>query len=212
MRITKLIPSLLAIFIISCGGDKEKEESIDFDDFAGSTGVEENDTATSDAVIEADNLFSVMKLVNKMSSDYDTSKMNESHPIDRFNFSSNRKIRFTGKEDVPYGKSSMVTPKADFFYYSFVDSNKTINAFYNYLDIMADEGEGGPVKLNEDVKAIKSPPMFMLVYDTVIVSAKYLCEHEKNDWDSFQDSIINVYGKDYKYQIDIDCGGPLKWK
>ena len=106
----------------------------------------------------------------------------------------------------------MVTPTANFFYYSFADSNKTLNAFYNYLDVMASDGEGGPVKLNEDVKSIKMPPMFMLVYDTIIVSTQYMCEHAENDWKSFQDSVLNTYGKNYKYQIDVACGGPLKWK
>lgn len=206
-----LLITILICAIVSCGGTENGPEKVDFDDFAGETGTLE-DTSEQDLVTEEDNLSSMNQLVKQMIAVYDTTKIGDSHPLDRFTYSTSRKVRFIGKEDVPYGSSSMVTPTADFFYYSFADSNKTVSAFYNYLDVMAEEGEGGPVKLNEDVEAIKMPPMFMVVYDTIIVSAKYKCEHEKNDWNSFQDSIISIYGKDFKYQIDVDCGGPLKWK
>ena len=201
---------ILSVFMLACGSSETEPDKVDFDDFAGETGMIE-DTSDQNTTIKEDNLFSMHKLVNKMSTAYDTSKIEDSHPLDRYTYSTSRKVRFIGKEEVPYGSSSLVTPTADFFYYSFIDSNKTISAFYNYLDIMAEEGEGGPVRLNEDVEAIKMPPMFMVVYDTIIVSAKYKCEHEKNDWNAFQDSIISIYGNNYKYQIDVDCGGPLKW-
>ena len=138
----KLVFSILALFILSCGGEKDPE-TVDFDEIAGETGVEE-DTAKEDVIME-DNLFSMDQLIQKMNVDYDTAEVSGFHPMDRFSYSTNRKVKFVGKNKVPYGKSSMVTPTAEFYYYSFVDSNKTISAFYNYLDIMADEGEGGPV-------------------------------------------------------------------
>lgn len=199
------------VLLFSCSGEQEQADSMDFDDFAGETGVQEdNDTIVETVVVE--DLSEMGQLIRNMEADYDTVYCTTSHPIDRFSFSTSRKVSFSGKEQVPYGKSNMVTPVADFFYYSFTDSNKTINAFYNYLDRLADDGEGGPVKLNEDVKFIKTPPLFMVVYDTIIVSAKYKCEHEAHNWRAFQDSVLKVYGKDYKYQIDVDCGGPLVWK
>ena len=117
---------------------------------------------------------------------------------------------FVGKEDVPYGKTNMVTPKASLFYYTFKDTTATKNAFYNWLDCFGSDCD--VIKLGEDVDAIKTPPMYTLVYDTTIVIVEYLCEHEKNDWGTFQDSLLNKFGKDYRYAINIDCGGPLKWK
>ena len=201
---------IFPLLIFSCSGGEQDVEAVDYDDWAGETGLEE-DTANVDIEEEVDNSFSMNILMKNMQPEYDTSAFSDFHPMDRYSFSTSSKVKFVGKNEVPYGKSAMVTPTAEFFYYSFTDSNKTINAFYNYLDIMAEDGEGGPVKLLEDVEAIKTPPMFMLVYDTVIVSARYMCEHEKNDWNSFQDSILKVYGEEFKYQIDVDCGGPLKW-
>lgn len=206
----KLAPIVL-IVLLACNGGRESEDALDIDDLLGQTGVEvdsltpDSDTIVSDGTPLGD-------LINAMSPSYDTMAQIKSHPMDRFSFSTSRKIQFRGNEEVPYGSSAMVTPTANFFYYSFADSNKTLNAFYNYLDVMASDGEGGPVKLNEDVKSIKMPPMFMLVYDTIIVSTQYMCEHAENDWKSFQDSVLNTYGKNYKYQIDVACGGPLKWK
>jgi hypothetical protein len=207
----KKLALLFVPLMIACAGEEQESDVIDADEYLGEIGVLE-DSVEVDTTTLIDLGTNLSKLVNGMSSAYDTTVQENFHLLDRFTFSTSQKIKFVGKEEVPYGKSNMVTPKADFFYYTFADTNKTLNAFYNYLDEMAVEGEGGPVKLNEDVEAIKMPPMFMVVYDTVIVSVKYLCEHEENDWNAFQDSILTIYGKEYRYQIDVDCGGPLKWK
>lgn len=198
--------------LTACGGEVQDNDAVDFEDFAGNTGVEV-DSSDSEGVEELSFDSQIDELSSRLDGVYDTVAHNDFHPMDRFSFSSSQKLQFTGMDDVPYGSSgTTVTPKAQFFYYSFADTNKTINAFYNYLDQMADDSEGGPVKLNQDLEAIKMPPMFMAVYDTIIVTAKYMCEHEENDWDSFQDSILQVYGTEYKYYIDVDCGGPLSWK
>ena len=84
------------------------------------------------------------------------------------------------------------------------------NAFYNWLDCFG--SDCNPVNLNQDIESVKTPPSLTLVYDTTLISVKYLCEHDKNDWKSFQDSIVKQYGKDYRYRIDVGCGGPLIWK
>jgi hypothetical protein len=202
----------MPILIAACSGSNQEQETVDFDDYAGGTGAEDVDSTVNDIQDQTINISSMQAFIKLMKSEYDTVTKSVSHPIDRFNFSTSEKISFNGKFQVPYGKSIMVTPIANFFYYSFSDTNRTINAFYNYLDLMAENGESDPIRLNQDVKSMKSPPLFMMVYDTIIISAEYQCEHKKNDWDSFQDSLIKVYGSDYKYRIEMDCGGPLKWK
>jgi hypothetical protein len=198
-------------FIVACSGNEEPAEVLDADEFMGETGqlIDSVEVNTNEIVDLGSHLG---QLIHKMDAEYDTTSNDSFHLLDRFSSSSSLKVQFKGLNEVPYGKSAMVTPKADFFYYTFPDTTKTLNAFYNYLDEMVPEGEGGPVKLNEDVDAVKMAPMFLVVYDTVIVSAKYLCEHEENNWNAFQDSILSVYGSEYRYQIDVDCGGPLKWK
>jgi hypothetical protein len=45
-----------------------------------------------------------------------------------------------------------------------------------------------------------------------MVTLEYSCEHVQNDWKTFKDEIIKIYGKNYRYKIDVECGGPLKWK
>lgn len=194
--------------ILSCGGEQQPQETIDFNDLAGETGAEIDTVSQIHLVV--DESKKINQLAKMLAESFDSASTKASHPIDRFGFNRRERKQFKAKEKVPYG-SSMVTPIADFFYYTFSDTNKTINAFYNYLDMMADEGEGGPVRLNEDVDAIKLPPLFMAVYDTVIITAKYQCEHTEQNWNAFQDSVFKLYGTNYKHRIDVKCGGPLKW-
>lgn len=196
------------ILLFSCSEERQTEV-ISFEDLAGETGVPEQadtvSTLDSTFIPSEINLFIAGQLPN-----YDTLSHLKPHSIDRFGYSTQRKIEFTGKNEVPYGKTSMVIPKANLYYYTFSDSTKTKNAFYNWLDCYGNDCN--VVKINEDIDAIKTTPMFTLVYDTCIVAVEYLCEHQKNDWKSFQDSLIVNFGRTYKYRIDVGCGGPLKWK
>ncbi|MBK6527761.1 MAG: hypothetical protein IPG07_20770 [Crocinitomicaceae bacterium] len=111
---------------------------------------------------------------------------------------------------VQSGNSALVTPVASVYYYTFSDSVKTKSAFYNWLDCYGKDCN--EVKLNQDVELFKSEPMLTLIYDTTIVAVEYLCEHEKNNWKSFEDSLTARFGSDYKYRIEVGCGGPLRWK
>jgi len=213
----KLERTLFIVFIcfgiLACNSDEKKDiETITMEELLGDSDSEitENDTLTTSidsTLLKASNM---LNLIQSIYSDYDTSSLNASHPMDRFGFSSKSKIEFIGKTDVPYGKNNTVTPKAEFYVYNFSDSIKLNNAFYNWLDCFGSDCD--EVKLNHDIESVKTPPSFTLVYDTVLVDVKYLCEHEKNDWKSFQKSIIDTYGKNYRYRIDVNCGGPLKWK
>ena len=204
---------LICIGFLACNSDeKQAVETISMEELLGDSEFEseENDTLTSSIdsrTAETSNLLNLIQVVNP---GYDTNALSVAHPMDRYGFSSKSKIKFVGKTDVPYGKTNMVTPKAEFYVYNFPDSIKLNNAFYNWLDCFGSDCD--EIKLNQDVEYVKTPPSFTLIYDTVLVDVKYLCEHEKNDWKSFQKSIINTYGKNYRYRIDVNCGGPLKWK
>lgn len=202
---------LLGGFFFACGSEAAEEEVMSMEEVMGET--EDYSVDSTDQSMNSERADTTVsgQFADSQLDLYDTTKHESFHLLDRFGYSSSRKLLFTGKEEVPYGKTNKVIPKAHFYFYTFSDSNKTNNAFYNYLDGMAVEGEGGPVRLLEDVDAIKMPPMHMLVYDSTIVTIEYTCEAEENDWDSFEDSLISKFGDEYRYRFDVDCGGPLKW-
>lgn len=204
----KLLSLLILIIFVSCKEEKQPE-IISFDELAG---IEEtdamNDSAEQNNLMLANtpiDLFTQSQLVA-----YDTFPHKEKHVLDRFGYNQTVKRDFIGKNKVKYGKTNEVTPVASIFYYTFSDSLKTKNAFYNWLDCYG--ADCNEIKLYEDIQAIKTPPMFTVVYDTVIVAVEYKCEHTQNDWKTFENSIINHFGENYKYSIAVDCGGPLVWK
>lgn len=202
---------LSLIFGAACSEDK-KPEVISLEELIGDVGEMNTDSSGigANSLNQTASIFT--GFVNSQLQSYDTVTLKDFHLLDRFSFSNQKKIRFIGKEDVPYGKTGKATPRADFYYYTFPDSVRTNNALYNYLDEMAAEGEGGPVKLMVDVNAIKMPPMQMFVYDTTIIALHYTCEAVKNNWRPFQDSLFTKYGKKYRYRFDVACGGPLTWE
>lgn len=204
------IAFVFSLLVLSCGGEPKEQEVVSFDDIMGETGEEvmeeESSVDTTVMILEgAVNIF-----INNQLGSFDTTNHSEFHPLDRFTFNQREKILFKSKTDVLYGSETMVTPRAELFYYTFSDTTKTKNAFYNWLDCFG--SDCAMVKLNEDMDAIKTPPSFALVYDTVIVAVDYRCEDQNFDWKPFQDSIKAQFGKDYKYQIKVGCGGPLNWK
>lgn len=201
---------LLSLVFIACGHDAEKGEVISMDDFAGKTGeLLENNTQIEDTLLSDTggplSRFLASQLVN-----FDTVSHAEFNPIDRFSYSQKLKIEFKSKTDVEYGKDKKVTPRASFYYYSFADSIKTKNAFYNWLDCFG--GECQQIKLFDDSSAIKMPPAYIAVYDTVIVVADYRCEDGKFSWEPFQDSIKNKFGMKTRYELKVKCGGPILWE
>ncbi|NOQ72239.1 MAG: hypothetical protein GQ574_09575 [Crocinitomix sp.] len=196
--------------LISCNGGEEKSNVIPIEDFLGETGeIEQETEVIEDSVVVLPTGPMGLFVHNQLES-FDTSAINEFHPIDRFTFNQRSKILFKSKTNAAYG-DIMVTPRAEFFYYTFSDTTKTKNAFYNWLDGFND-GSGDEVKLNQDANSIKTPPRFALVYDTVIVAVNYRCEDQKHNWSPLEDSIVSRFGKNYNYRMEIGCGGPLKWK
>ncbi len=200
-----------ALLFLACN-EEASPDVITLEDLVGDVGEPERDSLLTDSSSAGEDPTGLLDFAASQMQQYDTLSLTDFHLMDRFSYSFCRKLRFKGRTDVPYGKTGTATPRADFFYYTFPDSVRTRNAFYNYLDGMAEEGEGGPVKLMEDVKAIKMPPMQMFVYDTTIIAVHYTCEAVKNNWRPFQDSLFGQYGKNYKYRFDVSCGGPLIWE
>ncbi len=211
MKRTYIYLILSILLNYSCNSQKEqKVELVSINDLMGDSTeqIDNNIDVQKDTLPELST--NIQKLIYSVLPDYDTVFLNDTHIFDRFGFNSSYKLQFVGKNKVPYGKSSMVTPKANLFVYNFSDSVKLNNAFYNWLDCFGSDCQA--VKLKEDIDAVKTPPSFTLVYDTTIVMIEYPCEHQQNNWRAFKDSVIKKYGSNYRYRIDVDCGGPLKWK
>ncbi len=210
MKYLNLIILGLILTLVSCATESEKGDVISMEDFAGETGLIENgskDSTNSDSTLVGGVLSD---FISSQLGGFDTVSQTIIHPIDRFSYNQKMKLEFKSKVDVPYGKNQTVTPHADFYYYSFSDSTKTKNAFYNWLDCFTPECE--QVKLNESFESLKMPPAFAIVYDTVIIAANYRCEDAKFNWKPFQDSIVLKFGDDFRYQFSVGCGGPLNWK
>ena len=200
---------IILFLLVACKGQQEDRNAISFEDLAGETGEQEKDSlfVTNTSAVELNSAYDYF--VHFQLLNFDTISHTEFHPIDRFTFSQRKKIEFKSKTDVQYGDVN-VTPRADFYYYTFSDTTKTKNAFYNWLDCFGSDCQ--MIKINEDMQDLKTPPSFSLVFDTTIVIVNYRCEDKKFSWKPLEDSIISRFGKDYDYRLNVDCGGPLKWR
>lgn len=209
-----LLFGLLSVFIWSCQGEKLQEsEVISLDDLISDKDIIEDtlvDFEFRGDKGEPEFSSLIDEVTYALKNQYDTTTLVSPHPFDRYGYTSSSKVQYIGKNKINYGKTNKLKPKADLFVYNFKDSVTLNNAFYNWLDCYG--SDCSEVKLNQNIDKVKTPPEFTLVYDTVLVSVKYMCEHKKNDWRPFQDSVISKFGKDYRYRIDVECGGPLVWK
>lgn len=210
MSVKPSILLLILLFAFACGKDEPTETIIPQEDFLGEVGELEEDTTDTEDLVFAGEITPVDALAMTLEPEYDTIALNEFHMLDRYESSTKRKLTFKSKKTVPYGETARLNPTAEVYYYTFSDSLKTKNAFYNWLDCFGSDCNA--VSLNEDVDAIKTPPLTTWVYDTTIVVVNYMCEHAENDWQSFEDSLVTYTGKSYTFNIKVECGGPLKWK
>lgn len=204
----KFLKIIFCVLIVSCSGETEKKKPISMEDFVGEFGEEHVEEVVDTLPAVPLDLFN--QLVFNQLGEFDTVSFNGFHPIDRFTFNKRKKIGLKSKTTVPYGDDIDVNPSAELFYYTFSDTLKTNNALYNWLDCFG--SDCAMVKLEEDMDALKMPPLFSLVYDTLIVIADYRCEDQSFDWNPFQDSLVKHFGKNYKYRMEVGCGGPLHWK
>lgn len=200
--------AFIVLVFFSCKEEKEPE-IITFEELVGDTAspTESLDSAGFNVRVPQTNFDFFVRSQMEL---YDTFPHKKIHVLDRFGYSQQTKLDFLGKNKVQSGNTALVTPVASVYYYTFSDSVKTKSAFYNWLDCYGKDCN--EVKLNQDVELFKSEPMLTLIYDTTIVAVEYLCEHQKNNWKSFEDSLTARFGSDYKYRIEVGCGGPLRWK
>ncbi len=198
---------VLSCFLIACGSETQKQEVISLEEFAGDVGEELVEIGEFDEV-QVIPTGIIDKLVFAQLNSYDTVNHTVFNPMDRFGFNERKKIEFIQRKEqnLPEKKS----PKATFFYYSFSDSTKTKNAFYNWLDnLQTDETA---IKLNEDIEELQIDPIFSLVYDTLIVVVNFNCEDKSHNWKPFKDTLMSHLGRKHLYQMDASCDGPLRWK
>jgi hypothetical protein len=210
-RISLLAGALIGFFLFACQGDQPENEVISMEELIGDYGNEE--VTSFDTISTVDSVKVVGALGSFIQSElaaFDTSTVEEYHILDRFSFNTRQKIEFKSKEEVPYGEETMVRPRANLFYYAFKDTNSTKNAFYNWLDCFG--SDCAMVKIDEELEAIKMPPAFALVYDTVIVAVDYRCEDAKYNWRDFEKELKNQFNEKPQYELKVACGGPLKWK
>jgi len=201
--------TFLSLLIVACQ-DNPKTETVSFEDIAGETGMELDEISDSDDSLKTFDNSIHGQFEQAMSQEFEIDSISEFHVFDRYSSNESNKTSFKNKETVAYGESN-VNPVANLYYYTFSDSTKTNNAFYNYLDELSIDASE-PIQIAKDVESVKSPPLYMIVYDTVIVTAEYMCEHKEYNWRPFQDSLKKYYGASPKYEVELNCGGPLKWK
>lgn len=195
----------------SCSKQEREEEIISLEDWAGDIGTPKIDSSTLKFIVPlAPNANEMMRLVASLLPNYDTLENNEFHVLDRFGNSYSKKIIFKSKKALLNGIKERVNPLAEMYYYNFPDSTTTKNAFYNWLDCFGTDCT--PVNLKEDVPQIKMPPTTAWIYDTTIVVVNYSCDSLGNDWVPFEDSIVSFVGKNFTFNLKVECEGSLEWK
>ena len=200
--------TLTGIICFTCQSE-QKKEVLSFEEIAGETGIESADTE------EIDRSFTMLdssingQFAHAMCHEFDSDSATDFHVFDRYTSNYSRKMFFKQKMVDP-GSTNEVGPSVCLFYYTFEDSIKTNNAFYNYLDELS-MAASNPIQIGKNTDKVMAPPQYMLVYDTVIVSAKYKQEIAYN-WGSFQDSMKVYYGKTPRYELELQDEGTLNWK
>ncbi|MBL7898152.1 MAG: hypothetical protein JNJ99_06430, partial [Crocinitomicaceae bacterium] len=140
----KIYFGLVLFSLVACEQEQAPQEVISFEELAGQTG-EEPTLVTEN---QSNPILKIEKLndfVNSQLYLFDTISNHESHPIDRFGYSSFSKLNFSLKSMV----NSDSNESASLYYYSFSDTVKTQNAFYNWLDCFGKNCES--VQLEKDL-------------------------------------------------------------
>lgn len=202
---------ILFLVLVACQGEQPENEVVSMEELMGDYGETKQETA--DSLIVQDSLTvngAMGPFIQQELLEFDTLSLDDFHLLDRFSFNSRKKIEFKSKEQVNYGENTRVSPRAQLFYYSFEDTSSTKNAFYNWLDCFG--SDCAMVKIEEEVEALKMPPAYALIYDTVIVAVDYRCEDANFNWREFEKELKKNFDNEPRYELTVGCGGPLKWK
>jgi hypothetical protein len=197
----------ISSLLIACASnEKTVNETVSVEDLMGKVeGVEvadEKEAIETLQVLVSDG-SNLSNLMVSLSPKYDTISLFTPHKMDRYGYNTSKKVRFTNT----LNETNSVI---DVYEYNFSDSLKLNNAFYNWLDCFGDKCS--EIQLDEDVDKTQNPPSLTIVYDTTLVSVKYSLECNRANLKSFQDSILNKFGDEFRYVIQTDIRGNLKWK
>lgn len=200
---------VLLIVIVACGESKETEVNTismeelmgDVSDIVDTSSISLNDSIEWVPNSEFDKMtFSFLNI-------FDTLTLKVGHPFDRFGYSNSNRISFIAKLDTPDVKNIL---GINLYQYYFTDSLKLNNAFYNWLDCFSDDCV--ELKINQDESGVSVKAQQILIYDTLAIFTKYAApevyiEHNK----LILDSILNRFGTDYRYKINVNQKGDLSW-
>lgn len=194
------------VLFLSCNKTEKNQEVISFEELAGSTGSD----STAPSVVytmPAGYTPEFASFVSRELPAYDTIGHKKIHPMDRFGFSHSYKLDF--KEKIPSNQPAETQGfSASVYYYTFSDTLKTKNAFYNWLDCFGKScAEIKPGQSSEELDAL---PSSAIVYDTTVIAIEYVCG--QNGWKTFEDSVIANFGKKYRYRFNTTCTGSINWK
>lgn len=211
---------ILALIVVSCGREKKKKvvPKSELEQFGrGTENTDENpEEVTEDKEEEKDtiildtNTYYGKKLwaFHEHFNEYDTVPSKSTTLFDRFTVVEKIKFKFRKRTTVSYGQNK-VFPELEVFYYRFKDSTAAHNAIFNWLDC---QGDCQQVKIGEQVKSIKSPPLHACFSSNEVLVLKMWCEHKENNWKKLLKTAQKLL-KDEPYAVmDIKCGGPLKWE
>jgi len=208
MHYLKIIPLFVLLILISCTPEQQDVETVSMDDLMGETTTtifNENDTLTTQPEVQIDFAKSIADLIQNLAPNYAASELNKPHAFDRYGFTTKAKAKILLKSDQKNKSES----NTELFVYTFSDSTKLNNAFYNLLDCFGDNCS--EIKVREDLELIKTTPSTTLVYDTVYVYINHEQNYTKKDWNNLLKNITNKYGSSYRYKIDITKKGKLSW-
>jgi len=201
-----ILLGMISLLLACSSNEKSVHETVSMEELMGE--VEALEVVTQEDVIETVSVrvsdgTALSNLMVSLQADYDTLSLSIPHKIDRYGYNSRKKVRFLSK-------LNELDSHADVYQYNFSDSLKLNNAFYNWLDCFGDNCT--EIKLGKDVIKIQTSPSYTLIYDTILVSINYNLVDKNVDFKSFQDSIISQFGSEYRYAIQTDTKGNLKWK
>lgn len=215
-----IVLTSISVFILtSCSQESNEKETITDEKFGKHNASELNakdsiQSEKKDSIIGFDALSDTLKLKNGLESlvaEYNARPLRKSTILGRFSNVRSEQVELIGKNKVPYGKEVMLYPKAEIYMFEYNDSAQVITTLYNWMDCFGSDCEA--LKLLKDVKHIKMPPSFVVLGDNKILWLKYPSEHKANDYTPVKNALRAMIPEDKRYyEIDVDAGGPLKWK
>ncbi len=121
---------------------------------------------------------------------------------------------FVLKKNTPirYGDVTGVVPKLAVRHAIYSDSvllNKDIKSF---LAQLSEDLGGKRLNFYSDFKAVKSPPIVIIVFDTSITIIESKCEYTELDLNELVNILECSFSNENQYVIAIQCGGPIEWK